>query len=48
LADSGDAAVVKKETGFKFVEVRHFQLPAGNTPEQGAEHRLIYLANSRD
>jgi len=40
--------MVKEEIGFKFIEVRHFQLPAGNTPEQGAEHSLICLANSRE
>jgi hypothetical protein len=40
--------VVKKETGFKFVEVRHFQLPASITSEESAEHGLISLANSRE
>jgi hypothetical protein len=38
-ADAGDAPVVKKEISFKFVEIRHFRLPAGNTAEQGTENR---------
>jgi len=39
--------MVKKEISFKFVEVRHFYLPAGNTAEQSTEDSLICLANGR-
>jgi hypothetical protein len=40
--------VVKKEIGFKFVEIGHFHLLAGNTAEQGTEDSLICLANVRE
>jgi hypothetical protein len=47
LADPGDGLVAEEEFSLKFVEVRYLRSIAGNTSQQGPQHRLIPVGNGR-
>ena len=47
LAQPGDIVVAEEEISFKFVEVSYLCAFAGNTSQQGPQHRVVHIGDGR-
>jgi hypothetical protein len=47
LARPGDVVVAEEEISFKFVKVSYLCAFAGNTSQQGPQHRIVHIGDGR-
>jgi len=47
LAQPGDIMMEEEEISFKFVQVSYLCAFAGNTSQQGPQHRIVHVGDSR-
>jgi len=47
LAQPGDIVVAEEEISFKFVQVSYLCAFAGNASQQGPQHRIVHVGDSR-